>query len=88
MMALDQLTKRERHIYRIIHAVSTCVAIALLAWYIAMRRDIGPVKTCIGIAFGGVSMVFGMALKGGIRIIHGVPWLRQDSARDDVKEPS
>jgi len=85
----DLLTQRERLFYRIIHIVGViCGAGGFYYYLIAGYSEAGYLEAAVFLILCGFFSVFGVALHGDIRLIHGCRWLREDEWSKSEKPDS
>lgn len=76
----DRLTNRERRLYRAIHGIALALIAAGFTWYFVFRLSTPGVAEAVLFSLVAVVVaVFGLALRNGIRVIHGVSWLREEA---------
>jgi hypothetical protein len=81
------LTRRERRLYtainRVAHVIFWCFVLSfflLPCWMCEMSEIEVVLWSCAGGANGVLGFAFGAALRLDLRIIRGVPWLREGPA--------
>jgi hypothetical protein len=78
----DRLSRRERAVYKVLHAAGLAWAVIGLAWFVILKRSDPTYVHAVVFALGCVPVaVFGYALRTDTRVIHGVRWLRQERER-------
>jgi hypothetical protein len=76
--AEDQLTPREVMVYKVIHGVAVVLVVFGFLWYLVFKvSPVGLVHALVFSAISGVVIVFGLALRNKVRVVHGIQWLRR-----------
>lgn len=75
----DHLTQRERFLYRTIHIIGLIFGAGGFYYYLIARdSEVSYLEAAAFFIWCGGFSVFGVALHGDIRLIHGCRWLRED----------
>jgi hypothetical protein len=75
----DNLTRRERVLYKALHGLGIAIAVAGLLWFVVLDRYEPTYFTAIAFSLACVLVpIFGYALRSDTRVIHGLRWLRQE----------
>lgn len=73
----DQLTKRERMLYVVLHAIGIAWGIGCLLSLAFGHRSPTYAEACLASVPCLLVPIFGHALRQDTRVIHGIRWLRE-----------
>lgn len=87
LTARDCLTRRERAVYKVLHAIGLACAVGGLYWYLFAAPEVTTYRDALLFAFPCLLVpVFGYALRSDTRIIYGVRFLREDATEDKTEK--
>jgi multidrug efflux pump subunit AcrB len=75
----DNLTRRERLVYKVLHGLGIAVAVVGLFWFVVLDRH--EPTYIVAVVFSLACLlapVFGYALRSDTRVLHGLPWFRRE----------
>jgi hypothetical protein len=77
--ANDRLTRRERAVYKLLHALGLAWGGLGLVWFFVLERTAPTYTEAVAFAIGCLLVpIFGLALRNDTRVIHGILWLRKE----------